>query len=334
MQRLKLAVVVPCFNVEREIAGVIHGLPDWVAVIIAVDDRSTDGTLAVLRELAAEDPRLTIIVRDTNGGVGAAMVTGYHAALTCKADFIVKMDGDGQMSSAELPRLLQPLVEGRADYAKGNRFRHVQDLGRMPRLKLLGNIVLTFLTKLVSGYWRIFDTQNGFTAISRETLEALPLDRLDPGFSFENSVLAMLNIENRPVMDVPMPAIYGDERSSMRLSRVAVSFPPLLARMFLRRLFWKYVIYDVSLIAVYALFGVLLLGFGAGFGGYHWWQSIQTGTPATTGTVVLALLTFLIGFLLLLQGVSFDIAQSPQPREPREELTTAEVRRRFGAGVA
>ena len=139
MRELVLAVVVPCFNVEKQIAGVIRGLPSWVASIIAVDDGSTDGTATVLKQLAAEDPRLTVIVRDRNGGVGAAMVTGYRAALRGGADFIAKMDGDGQMDSAELPRLLQPLVEGRADYAKGNRFGHVQDLEHMPR----GDVPLT-----------------------------------------------------------------------------------------------------------------------------------------------------------------------------------------------
>ena len=323
-------VVLPCFNVEKQIAGVIRTLPDWVTQIIAVDDRSSDGTLAVLATLAGEDPRLTIITRDSNDGVGAAMVTGYRAALDAGADFIVKMDGDGQMDSAELPRLLLPLLEGRADYAKGNRFRHVQDLGRMPRTRLLGNIALTLMTKLVSGYWRVFDAQNGYTAISREALEALPLERLDPSYAFENSILSLLNIEDRPVADVPIPAVYGDERSSLRVARAVFSYPPRLVRMLLRRLFLKYVVYDVSPIAVYAFVGSLLLAFGTGFGGYHWWQSIRTGVSATTGTTVVALLTFLMGYMLVLQALNLEIASSPRLREPREKLDLDEVRRRCG----
>ena len=330
VRKLVLAVVIPCFNVEKQIAGVVRGLPDWVAAIVAVDDGSSDGTLRVLGELAGEEPRLTVIARDANGGVGAAMVTGYRAALDAGADYIVKMDGDGQMDSGELPRLLLPLLEGRADYAKGNRFRHVKDLGRMPRLRLLGNIALTLMTKLVSGYWRVFDAQNGFTAIAREALEALPLDRLDPTYAFENSMLALLNIEDRPVADVAMPAIYGDERSSLRVSRVVFSYPPRLLRMLLRRLVLKYVVYDVSPIAVYALLGSLLLGFGAIFGGYNWWLSIRTGVPATTGTTVVALLTFLMGYMLVLQALNLEIAQAPRLREPREELDAAEVPGRFG----
>ena len=324
-----LAVVVPCFNVEAHIAGVIEGLPAWVAEIVAVDDCSTDGTLAVLRRLASEDPRLRVVARDRNGGVGAAMRSGYRAVLEGDADLVVKMDGDGQMDSAELPGLLRPLLEGRADYAKGNRFRHVKDLASMPRARLIGNVLLTFMTRLVSGYWRIFDAQNGYTAITRDALDALPLARLDPSYAFENSMLALLNVEGRPVADVAMPAVYGDERSSMRVTRVLFSFPPRLVGMLLRRLVLKYLVYDVSPIAVYAGFGSLLLGFATSFGGYHWWQSIRTGIPAATGTTVVALLTFLMGYMLLLQAVNLDIAQSPRLREPREELDLAAVPDRF-----
>lgn len=333
-RRFLLAVVVPCFNVEKEVAGVVHGLPSWVGLIVAVDDGSTDGTVRMLRRLAAEDRRLEVIVRSRNGGVGAAMVTGYQVALESGADFIVKMDGDGQMDSKELPRLLQPLLDGRADYAKGNRFRHVRDLQRMPRVKLFGNILLTLVTKLVSGYWRIFDVQNGYTAISREALEALPLDQIERGYSFENSVLALLNLENRPVADIPMPAVYGNETSNMRVSRVVLGFPPRLARMLLRRLVYKYVVYDTSPVALYVGLGALLGGFGTAFGAYEWWTSIQTGIPATAGTVVAALLPVLMGFLLLLQAISLDIAQSPHLRDPRETLDLEEVPRRFGGNAA
>lgn len=312
----------------------IRELPSWVACIVAVNDGSTDGTATVLNELAAEDARLKVIHRDRNGGVGAAMVTGYEVALESGADFIVKMDGDGQMDSKELPRLLQPLLDGRADYAKGNRFRHVSDLQRMPRVKLFGNILLTFITKLVSGYWQIFDVQNGYTAISREALQALPLDQIERGYSFENSVLALLNLENRPVADIPMPAVYGNERSSMRVSRVVLGFPPRLARMLFRRLVYKYVVYDTSPVALYLGLGTLLGGFGTVFGAYEWRLSIQTGIPATAGTVVAALLPFLMGFLLLLQAVGLDIAQSPHLRDPRETLDVEEVPSRFVGDAA
>ena len=300
--------------------------------IIAVDDCSSDGTLTLLRQLATQDARLLVISRESNGGVGAATVTGYRMALEVGATLIVKMDGDGQMDAAQLPRLLQPLVEGRADYAKGNRFQHVEDLVRMPRTRLLGNVALTLMTKVVSGYWHVFDAQNGFTAISREALESLPLDRLDPSYAFENSVLTLLNIEESPVADVPMPAIYGDEQSSMRVFAVVFTFPPRLCRMLLYRVLVKYLFYDVSPIAFYALFGIVLLAFGAGFGGYHWWQSIRTGIPAATGTIVVPLLTFLMGYFLELQAISLDIARSPRLREPKVEVDVSDVCRHFSGG--
>jgi len=329
-----LAVVVPCYNVEPQIEGVIRSLPNWVDHVIAVDDCSTDGTKGVLERLAAEDPRITQLHHAVNGGVGSAMVTGYSEALEKGADFVVKVDGDGQMDVSELPRLLVPLLEDRADYAKGNRFRHIKDLERMPRLRLLGNICLTFMTKLASGYWHIFDAQNGYLAISSEALEALPLGKVDRSYAFENSMLSLLNIENWTVVDVPMPAQYGDEVSSMSLTKVVFSFPPKLFRMFLRRMFLKHVFYDVPPISIYMFSGSALLGFSFMFGGYHWWQSIQTGAATPTSTIVEALLSFLMGFTLLMQGINLDIMQSPRPRAPRTRLSAEDVPALFTDGNA
>jgi glycosyltransferase involved in cell wall biosynthesis len=324
-QGLDLAVVVPCYNVEAKVEEVIRSLPDWVTRVIAVNDASTDGTAEKLEQLAAEIRRLHVVGHPVNLGVGGAMVTGYKEALRAGAEMVVKVDGDGQMDIADLPRLLKPLLEGRADYAKGNRFRHVKDLERMPKMRLLGNIALTFMTKMASGYWHVFDAQNGYLAITREALAALPLDKIDNSYAFENSMLSLLNVENRPVVDVPMPAIYGDEVSSMSLAKVVFSFPPKLLRMYLRRLFLKYLVYDVSPISLYMLFGSVFLAFGLVFGGYHWWQSIQTGVAAPTGTVVLALLTFLMGFILFLQAVNLDIINSPRPRSPERLIAPEDV---------
>jgi glycosyltransferase involved in cell wall biosynthesis len=322
---LNLVVVLPCYNVESQVEEVIRSLPSWVTHAIAVNDASTDGTAEVLEGLAAEIPRLHVVGHPSNRGVGGAMVTGFREAMRAGADLVVKVDGDGQMDIADLPVLLRPLLEGRADYAKGNRFRHVKDLDHMPRMRLLGNIALTFMTKMASGYWHVFDAQNGYLAITREALESLPLEKIDHSYAFENSMLSLLNIENRPVVDVAMPAIYADEVSSMSLAKVVFSFPPKLFRMFLRRLFLKYVIYDVSPVSLYTLFGSVFLLFGLLFGGYHWWQSILTGVPAPTGTVVLALLTFLMGFILFLQAVNLDIINSPRPRSPERAIEPEDV---------
>ena len=322
---LTLAVVVPCYNVEGQVEEVVRSLPPWVSHVIAVNDASTDGTAKTLERLAAEIPRLQVLGHPENRGVGGAMVTGYREALRIGADFVVKVDGDGQMDVSDLPDLLRPLLEGRADYSKGNRFRHVKDLERMPKMRLLGNIALTFMTKMASGYWHVFDAQNGYVAITRGALRSLPLEKIDNSYAFENSMLSLLNIENQPVVDVPMPAIYADEVSSMSLAKVVFSFPPKLLRMFLRRLLLKYLVYDVSPISLYMLSGSVFLAFGILFGGFHWWRSIQTQVAATTGTVVLALLTFLMGFILFLQAANLDIINSPRPRSPERIVPTEDV---------
>ena len=310
---MRLAVILPCYLVEKHIARVIAALPDWVAYIIAVNDGSPDRTGEILAELARNEPRLHVLTHTENQGVGAAVVTGFKMALKLEADFAVKIDGDGQMDPAELPRLLVPLLDGSADYAKGNRFRSATDFGQMPLWRTIGNVALTFLNKLASGYWYVFDPQNGYVAIPREWLQRLPLDRLDKTFFFENSLLVSLNIEGARIADVPMRAVYGDEKSNLRIPQILRAFPIRLLRATIHRLLVKYVIYDVSPIIVYLLTGWALLLFGLTFGGYHWLASVQSGRAASTGTVMLATLPIIIGFELCLQALHLDIVQSPRP---------------------
>ena len=322
---LRLAVILPCYRVEKHIAHVIGTLPDWVAHIIAVNDASPDRTGEILAELAAKEPRLEVLTHTQNQGVGGAVVTGFQRALTLGADFAVKMDGDGQMDPAELPRLLAPLLDGSADYAKGNRLRRSNDIEHMPWVRRSGNIALTFLNKLASGYWHVFDPQNGYLAIPREWLERLPLDRLDKTFFFENSLLVHLNIEGARVADVPMRAVYGDEKSNLRIPRILSGFPIRLLRAAVNRILVKYLIYDVSPIIVYLLVGSALLLFGVSFGSYHWLASIQSGKAASTGTVMLAALPIIIGFELWLQALHLDIIQSPRPNPPLRRVRAVDV---------
>lgn len=327
---LRVAVVIPACNVEREIARVISSVPAWVRHVLVVEDGSRDGTFEVARGLIDQRAGLEVIRHPVNQGVGAAMVTGFRRAQALEADFIVKLDGDGQMDPIHLPALLRPLVEGRADYAKGNRFGHLRDLARMPRKRLWGNVALTFLTKLASGYWHVFDAQNGYAAITARALRALSLDRVERGYAFENSMLSLLNVEGFAVADVAMPAVYGSEISNMKLPRIMVSFPPKLIWMFLRRVFMRYVLYDVSPIAAYLAAGGLLGSFGLVFGGLHWWRSIATGAPATSGTVLLAVLPLLMAFDLLLHAVNLDIAETPTMRPPACDVSEGDIPALFG----
>jgi dolichol-phosphate mannosyltransferase len=308
----RVHVVIPAYNVAPRIAAVLKSVPDFVDAITVVDDASRDGTADAAR--GAGDPRVQVLRHDVNRGVGAAMVTGFADALAAGEGIVVKMDGDGQMDPAMLPRLLDPIVEGRCGYAKGNRFLFARELAAMPRHRLVGNFSLTFLTKLASGYWHVFDPQNGYVAIASSALRLLELHRLSRRWFFENDMLINLNVFNVPVADVAIPARYGDERSSMSIGRVLVSFPFHLFRGYWSRFYRKYVLRDFSPVALFMLAGIPLLLFGICFGGYTWVQSWRLNRFASTGTVMLSVLPFIVGFQLVLQALVLEMRESPGPR--------------------
>src|SRR3990170_2445537 len=212
----RIHVVIPAYNVADHIADVIKSLPAWVDAITVVDDGSADATAAAA--LAVGDPRVTVIRHAANQGVGAATISGFGEALRRGDDIAAKMDGDGQMDPAHLPRLLTPIIDGRCDYTKGNRFLFDRELSVMPKHRLACNFVLTFLTKLASGYWNVFDPQNGYLAIHAAALRLLDLERISKRYFFENDMLINLNIFNVRVMDIALPARYGRERSSMSVA--------------------------------------------------------------------------------------------------------------------
>ncbi len=306
-----VAAVVPAYNEEEHIGTVIKTMPDFVDHIVVVDDRSTDRTAEIATD--AGDPRVTVVRHEENTGVGGAVVTAYREALDQGAELFAVMAGDAQMDPAYLPALLDPIVDGRAEFTKGNRFFSMGSFHGMPRYRVFGNVILSFLTKLASGYWHVFDPQNGYVAIGRPTLERLPLDRVSKGYSLENDVLIYLNIIGARVLDVPIPARYQTEVSSIRLRRVIPQMMSLLFKGFWRRIFWKYVLWSFSPIALFLFAGLLLTAWGVGFGV---WVTLQTlGPPvATTGTVLLSVVPFMLGVQFLIAFLVLDIAQSPKPR--------------------
>lgn len=304
----RIAAVVPAYNESLHIGDVIGRMPPIVDHILIVDDRSTDGTAEAAR--ATGDPRVEVIRHEVQTGVGGATLDGFRRALAIGADIAVKIDGDGQMDSNYLPQLFAPLVEEDYDYAKGNRFLHTDALAQMPVPRLLGSFALTFLTKLASGHWHIFDPQNGYLAIRVEALRQLDLDDIAHGFFFENDMLIHLNILNLRVKDVPIPAIYGNETSKLRIRRVLLGFPPRLARGLFLRIWRKYVLRDFSPIAIFWLLGIPLMLFGGTLGLTVWAHSLWVGVPASTGTVMLSVLPFLVGFELILQAIILEIQES------------------------
>lgn len=309
-QALRISVVIPCYRVTAHIAGVIARIGPEVTRIYCVDDACPDGSG---RHVAAtvRDTRLTVVYNQTNLGVGGATMAGYRRALAEGADIVVKLDGDGQMDPALIPRLVRPIVSGRADYAKGNRFFNLSSLSGMPAARLFGNAVLSFVTKLSSGYWQVVDPTNGFTAIHARLLTVLPLEKVSRRYFFESDMLFRLNTFGAVVEDVPMDAVYGDERSNLRISRVWLDFALKNFVNFNKRVFYNYFLRGFSIASAELVLGSAALLFGVVFGAAEWSSSISSGTPVTAGTVMLAALPVMLGVQMLLSFLAFDMRNTP-----------------------
>ena len=311
LSKYNIAVVIPSYRVEREIKEVITSLPPYLKHVIVVDDASPDETAEMVRESAKKDHRILLICHEKNQGVGGAMLTGFRKALELGAQIIVKVDGDGQMDMAYLPDLLMPLIEARADYTKGNRFRDFKALQAMPLVRRVGNMALGFLTKAATGYWNLLDPANGFIAIRNNVLAQLSLDRIDRTFFFETSMLANLYLIKAVVKDVPLPARYQGEISNLAIHKIVLEFPLKLLKTFIRRLILKNLIYDFSMESIYILAGLPLLLFGLIFGISRWIFYASRDIPAPTGTVMLPTLSVLLGVQFLIAAIEIDLRSTP-----------------------
>ena len=306
----RITVVAPCRNESAHIREVIRTMPDFVDHIVVVDDCSSDDTAAVSEK--SGDSRVMVLRTDSNQGVGGATILGYQKGLELGSDVLVKMDGDGQMPPEYLPELLDAVVQGGYDYAKGNRFLSGESLAFMPRHRLLGNVVLTFMTKLASGYWHVFDPQNGYTAIKARSLRMLDLNKVHKRYFFENDMLVALNFHNSRVTDVDIPSRYGNEVSDLSPFKIGITFPLLLLQRFARRIYQRYVLRDFSPVALFLFMGLAMFLWGVGFGIYLWIETAVTSRATPTGTIMLALLPLILGFQLLLQAIVLDIANTPK----------------------
>jgi dolichol-phosphate mannosyltransferase len=320
-----VAVVIPCYRVRDRVLDVIARVGPEVAWIFVVDDACPEGSGDHV-ERECRDPRVRVLRHATNAGVGAAVATGYRAALDTAAIAVVKLDGDGQMDPALIALLVRPLQLDQADYVKGNRFHPLGDTAGMPALRLFGNAALSFLTKLSTGYWQVFDPTNGYTAIHVSVLRLLPLERVAARYFFESDMLYHLNQVRAVVRDLPMRAVYGDETSSLRPLRTVIPFLRGHLRNFTRRLINSYFVRGFSLASVELALGMLLLGFGSVFGATQWWQSNANHVAATAGTVMLAALPVIVGMQLVLSWLNFDVAA--EPRTPISSLLDTRSERR------
>jgi dolichol-phosphate mannosyltransferase len=304
-----VAVVIPAYRAASHITKVLAKVPPFVKHIIVVDDASPDGTATIVK--AYPDPRLRLVVLSENRGVGGAVLSGYEAAIELGSEIIVKMDSDDQMDPAYLPRLILPILSQKADYTKGNRFLHARELRSMPLRRRIGNAGLSFLTKVASGYWNVFDPTNGYTAIHTSVAKMIDHGNIQPRYFFESSMLLELSLLRAVVQDVSIPARYGDEASSLSEWRAFVEFPGRLMRGLLKRVITQYFLRDFSAFSVFLLVGAVMTVCGVTWGAYHWAQSILHGHLASTGTVMVAVLPIIVGIQLLLQAVILDIQNVP-----------------------
>jgi glycosyltransferase involved in cell wall biosynthesis len=308
----RLAVVVPAHDEEALIAGTLAGIPEFVDRVYVVDDHSQDGTAKRAQE--AGDVRVEVISHPQNEGVGAAIVTGYQRALTEGIDVTCVMAADGQMDPADLEKIATPVARGEVEYAKANRLFTGQAWQLMPRHRYLGNAVLSMLTKIASGYWHVADSQSGYTAISREMLEQLDLERVYRRYGFPNDMLVHLNVWNARVRDVPSRPIYGiGERSEIRLGRVIPSIAWLLLKGFLWRLREKYVIRDFHPLVFFYTFGILLTIAGLVLGAVETVLRLM-GNELTTPTMILVALLLISGSQFTLFAMWFDMESNKDLR--------------------
>ena len=254
-----------------------------------------------------KDERVTVLTHTTNTGVGGAVMTGYRAAINDTMDIVVKVDGDGQMDPKYLDDLTKPLAEGRADYAKGNRFQNIDELGAMPTHRLVANSFLSFFIKAASGYWGVMDPANGYTAVRLDMLKKLPLHKIAERYFFESDMLMRLNRLDAKVADVPMPAIYGDEVSQVRYLTTAVDFVWRIGYGMVKRLIWQYFIKDFNMASLYLLIGIPMFCLAVLVGAWEWIESITTGIPRSAGTVMLVGVPIILGFQMILQAVAIDV---------------------------
>jgi dolichol-phosphate mannosyltransferase len=308
---VSVAVVIPCYRVNSHILDVLSRIGTEVNRVFVIDDACPDESGRLVQE-QCNDPRVTVLRHATNKGVGAAVMTGYNAALQDGADVIVKVDGDGQMDPSLIPRFIAPILKGQADYTKGNRFYDLTHIGKMPAIRLLGNAALSFMAKLSTGYWNLFDTTNGFTAIHAKAARRIAFGKISPRYFFETDLLFRLNTIRAVVVDIAMDASYGSEKSNLRIGRIWGEFLVKHLRNFVKRVGYNYFLRDMTAASLELAIGLCAIAFGVVFGGYHWIQGVTTGLAAPLGTIMLAALPTMLGLQLLLAFVAFDVANVPR----------------------
>lgn len=303
----RIGVVVPAYCEERLIGETLSGIPKYVSKVYVVDDCSPDSTPDIIKGM--KDPRIVYIRHEVNKGVGAAIVTGYKKALEDEMDVVAVMAGDNQMDPEQLPRLLMPVIDGKADYAKGNRLLSKDLRKGMSAWRSLGNFMLTMITKIGSGYWHITDPQNGYTAISRRALETMDLDSVYTYYGYCNDILIKLNAFGMRSIDVAMPARYGNERSHIKYSRFILKVAPMIFGGFLWRLKTKYIVLDFNPLVLFYASSMLLIPSGAVLGSWAAYQTLAGHYVSPNYLLFTAFVVFW-GMMALLFAMVLDMQEN------------------------
>lgn len=310
----RLAVVVPCFNEGKQLAKVIDTMPATVDRIYVVNDCSSDDTLKIANDFAANDDRIKVIDHEVNQGVGGAIASGYMAARDEAFDVTVVMAGDAQMDPAELPDIAGPVARDECDYTKGNRLFSGQAWKIIPRARYLGNSLMSLLTKIASGYWHIADSQSGYTGINLKALQTIDWDSMYKRYGQPNDLLVKLNIYDFRVRDVPIRPVYDvGEESGVKPFRMIPRLSWLLFRLFVQRMIQKYVIRDFHPLVLFYLFGLVFLLFGLALGAYLLIYRIFIGPVADTSAIFAAMF-FITGTQLSLFAMWFDMESNKHLR--------------------
>ncbi|WP_300673772.1 glycosyltransferase family 2 protein [Desulfoluna sp.] len=317
-------LVLPCYQTRDHILTLLEKVGPEIDWIVLVDDGcpQNTGKYAINN---ASDSRLILIEHGTNRGVGAAVVSGFKKAIELGADIIVRIDSDGQMDPVMIPQFIYPLTIGLADFTKGNRFWCPETLSGMPATRLIGNGILSFISKLSSGYWSLMDPNNGFFAIHAAVIQKLDLSKLDSRYFFESDLLFRLNTIRAVGVDIPMNSIYEGETSNLSPLRSIPEFFVKHIRNTLKRGLYNYYVRDFNAASLQIIFGSILFLFGTVYGGINWAYLSSQGMYASSGTVMFAALPIILGFQLLLAALQHDI--NSEPKNPLHQLISMQPRK-------
>ena len=318
----KIAVIIPSYKVSKHILSVLSDIPDIVDHIYVVDDACPENS-GKLVDKKCKDKRVKVIYNEINQGVGGATINGMQAALSDEVDCMVKIDGDGQHDPLLLEKFVRPIIEGCADFTKGNRFFYLEDLKQMPTVRLIGNALLSFAGKLSSGYWNIFDPTNGYLAIHPAVFKALPHNKINKRYFFESDLLFRLYTVRANIIEIPMHALYGEEESNLQPAKMILPFLFNHIKNMLKRVFYSYFLRNFSLVSIYLIFGAVFLTLGAVMGITTWLNYLGMENGAPFGMVVFPGIMILIGLEMLIGFLSNDVSSVPNsPIHPLLSLTS------------